>query len=45
MKKLFKRSHAQRDYASTYNVEILNFFNPELHPEDTKPILRNKIKD
>ena len=45
MKKLTKRSHAQRDYVNTYNVEIFNSFNPELQPEDTKPILRKKIKD
>ena len=44
-KKLTKRSHAQSDYVSTNNVEILNSFNPELHPKDTKPIFRNKLKD
>ena len=29
--KITKRSHAYRGYASTYNVEYLNSFNPELH--------------
>ena len=29
--KVKKRAHAFKGYASTYNVEILNSFNPELH--------------
>ena len=28
--KITKRAHAFKGYASSYNVEILNFFNPEL---------------
>ena len=28
--KIAKQEHAFRGYASTYNVEILNSFNPEL---------------
>ena len=28
--KIAKRSHAFKGYASSYNVEILNSFNPEL---------------
>ena len=29
--KITKREHAFKDYASTYNVEILNSFNPDVH--------------
>ena len=29
--KITKQKHAFRGYASTYNVEILNYFNPELN--------------
>ena len=32
--KIMKRSHAYRGYASTYNAEILNSFNPELQLKD-----------
>ena len=28
--KITKREHAFKDYASTYNVEILNSFNPDV---------------
>ena len=31
--KITKRAHAFNGYASTYNVEILNTFNPELQLE------------
>ena len=29
--KTTKRSHSWKGYVSTYNVEIMNSFNPELH--------------
>ena len=29
--KITKQKHAFRGFASTYNVEILNYFNPELN--------------
>ena len=32
-------------YASSYNVEILNSFNPELQIKDTKSAIRNKLID
>ena len=32
-------------YASSYNVEILNSFNPELQLKDTKSAIRNKLID
>ena len=34
--KITKREHACKSYASTYNAEILNSFNPELQFTDTK---------
>ena len=40
-----KRSHAYRGYASTYNVKILNYFNPGLQLKDTEPAIRNKLID
>ena len=33
--KITKRKHAFEGYASTYNAEILNSFNPELLIKDT----------
>ena len=33
-----------KGYAITYNVEILNFFNPELQLKDTESIIKNKLK-
>ena len=32
-------------YLSTYNVDILIFFNPELQLQDTDSAIRNKVKD
>ena len=34
--------HAFKGYASSYVVEILNFFNPELQFKDTEPAIKNK---
>ena len=41
--KITKRSHAYRGYASTYNVEILISFNPELQPKDTESAIKRKL--
>ena len=41
--KITKQSHAYRGYVSTYNVGILNFFDPELKPKDTKRAVKNKL--
>ena len=38
-----KRGHAFKGYASTYNVEILNFLNPELQLEDTESAIKSKL--
>ena len=42
--KIIKRVHAFRGYASSYNVEILNSFNPVLQIKDTEPEVKNKLK-
>ena len=39
------KSHAFKDYASSYNVEILNSFNSELQLKDTKSPIKNKLID
>ena len=36
-----KQEHAFKGFASTYNVEILNFFNPELQLKDTESAIKN----
>ena len=38
-----KRSHAYKGSASSFNVDILNSFNPELRLKDTKSAIRNKL--
>ena len=42
--KIAKREHAFRDFASTYNIEILNSFNPELQLKDTESAIKNMLK-
>ena len=39
-----RREHAFKVFASTYNVEILNSFNPELQLKDTKSASTSKYK-
>ena len=41
--KIKKGEHAFKEYASTYNVEILNSFNPELQLKDTESAIKNKL--
>ena len=43
--KLTKQSHAYKGYASTYNFEISNSFNPELQFKGTESTIRNKLID
>ena len=38
-----KRTHAFKSSASTYNVEILNSFNPELQIKDTESAIKSKL--
>ena len=41
--KITKRKYAFKGYESTYNVDILNFFNPELQLEDTESAIKSKL--
>ena len=43
--KITKQLHAYKAYTSTYNVEILNVFNPELQLKDTESSIKNKLID
>ena len=43
--KITKQSRAFKGYASSYNVEILNSFNPELQLKDTESAIKNKLID
>ena len=43
--KITELSHAYRGYASTYNVKVFNFFDPERQLKDTESAIRNKLKD
>ena len=38
-----KKGHAFKGFASTYNVEILNSFNPELQLKDTESAIKSKL--
>ena len=40
-----KRSNDYKGYASPYNADIFNSFNPELQLKDTESAIRNKLKD
>ena len=42
--KIAKEAHAFKGYASSYNVEILNFFNLELHLKYTESAIKIKFK-
>ena len=41
--KITKREHAFKGYASTYNVEILNSFNPELQLKNFMSTIKSKL--
>ena len=41
--KIAKREHAFKGYASTYNVEILNYFNPELQLKDYESAIKSRL--
>ena len=41
--KVTKHEHAFKGYASTCNVEILNFFKPELQLKDTESAIKRKL--
>ena len=41
--KIAKLKHAFKGYASTYNVELLNWFNPELQLKDIESSIKSKL--
>ena len=41
--KIMKQDHAFKEYASTYNVDILNYFNTEVQLKDTEFIIKSKL--
>ena len=41
--KIATQEHCFKGYASTYNVEILNSFNPELELKDTESAIKSKL--
>ena len=43
--KITKQSYACRGNASTFNVELLNYFNPELRLKGIEIVNRNKLID
>ena len=42
--KITKQGRAFKGYSGSYNVEILNSFNPELQLKDTESAIKNKLK-
>ena len=38
-----KREHAFKGYASTYNIETLNSFNPELQLKDVESAIKSNL--
>ena len=43
--KITKWQHAFKSYIGTYNVEILNSFNPELQLKDNESTIKSKLID
>ena len=43
--KIIKPAHAFKGYASSYNIEILNSFNPKLQLKDTESVIKSKLAD
>ena len=43
--KIIKREYAFNGYASTYNAEILNSFNPELQHKDTESAIKSNLTE
>ena len=42
--KITKQAYAFKGLASSFDVEILNSFNPDLHLKDTESAIKNKQK-
>ena len=43
--KIAKSNHAFKGFTGSYNVEILNIFNPELQIKDTESVIKSKLID
>ena len=43
--KITKQSHAHSGYSSTYDIETLKSFNPELQLEDNESAIKNRLKN
>ena len=43
--RLAKQKHAFKSFSSTYNVEILNSFNPELQIKDNESAIKSQLID
>ena len=43
--KITKQAHAFKGFASSYNAEVLNSFNPELQLKDTESAIKCKLID
>ena len=43
--KITKQAQVSKGFGSSYNVETLNFFKPELQLKDTKSETKNKLKN
>ena len=44
-RKITKRTHAFKGYASSYNVEVLNSLNPELQLKGTESAIKSNLKE
>ena len=42
--KITKRAHAFKGFASSYNIENLNSFNPELQLKDNESAIESELK-
>ena len=42
--KIAKQAQAFKCFATSYNVEVLNSFNPDLQLKDTESAIKNKLK-
>ena len=42
--KITKQARAFEGFASSYNIDILNFFNPKIKLRDTESSIKNKLK-
>ena len=40
-----KREHEFKDFASTYDVEILNSFNAEVQIKDSESVIKSKLRE